>query len=106
MPPDPALRRAVLLAHREMLHNVVQHSGATHATVRLTVERGTVTLEVVDNGRGFDVDAALAEGRGLAGLRQRAAEFHGSFTAVSHDGHSSVKVGFSSASHASATLSL
>lgn len=58
------------------LANVAQHSGATLARVSVHEGNGGVTLEVYDDGCGFDVDTrlrgALQEQRlGLAGILER-----------------------------------
>jgi two-component system NarL family sensor kinase len=60
---------------RELLSNVVRHSGATHASVKLLVRDGTCHLDVQDDGIGMAGDIAmrrLAEGHiGLASQRAR-----------------------------------
>ncbi len=62
-------------AARELLSNVVKHADATSATVTLSHERGRACLEVADDGRGIDVEAAersLEGGHiGLASYRAR-----------------------------------
>jgi signal transduction histidine kinase len=63
---------------REALSNVSRHSGAV--TCRLSLRRskdGGVVLEVDDDGRGFDVDAAAGSGQGLGNLRDRAGAIGG-----------------------------
>ena len=60
---------------RELLSNVVKHADASSATVTLSHERGRACLEVADDGRGIDVEAAersLEGGHiGLASYRAR-----------------------------------
>lgn len=58
------------------LANVLQHSDARHAAVTLSFMDDEVTLDIVDNGRGFEASAArVAEDRGesfgLATIRER-----------------------------------
>ncbi|MFC4529161.1 sensor histidine kinase [Sphaerisporangium dianthi] len=58
-------------AHRvvqEALTNTIKHADAGHVSVRLSSTGAAVTVEVVDDGRGA---AALAEGHGLTGMRER-----------------------------------
>ena len=50
---------------RELLFNVVKHAGTRQATVALRQEDGQVTLEVADEGAGFDL-AAVRSGQGAA----------------------------------------
>jgi signal transduction histidine kinase len=55
----------------EALQNVAKHGGAdVSAIVSLTEGRGEVTLEVRDNGPGFDLEAVRA-GSGLVNMRDR-----------------------------------
>ncbi|MEU2198717.1 sensor histidine kinase [Isoptericola sp. NPDC019482] len=74
---------ALLRVAQSALANVAEHSGADHARLTLTYERDTVTLDVVDDGHGFDPAvvgaAARASGRGfgLPSVRSRAAELGG-----------------------------
>lgn len=62
--------------------NVVAHADATVARITLTYAPGEVRLDVVDNGRGFDVGAQALKPSGLGHLgldamRSRAAELGG-----------------------------
>lgn len=67
---------ALLRVIHEALNNVHEHSGATTARVGVTGTRSQLEAEIVDDGRGFDVDAKLIEaakaGRlGLVGMSER-----------------------------------
>ncbi|WP_288833191.1 sensor histidine kinase [uncultured Corynebacterium sp.] len=71
--------------------NAVQHSGAGRVRVTLTYNPGEVRLDVVDNGRGFDVAAQGAQPTGLGHLgldamRTRAAELGGELVVESAPG--------------------
>ncbi|MEZ5181878.1 MAG: sensor histidine kinase [Acidimicrobiales bacterium] len=63
---------AVRLVHRtvqEALRNVIAHAGATRVDVRAASDGSVVWAEVVDDGRGFDVERARARpDRGHVGL--------------------------------------
>lgn len=61
---------------REATTNAVKHSQANHIRVTLTYETDGVTVEVADDGLGFEVDAATASSRagasmGLRTIRER-----------------------------------
>ena len=56
---------------QEALHNVVQHAHARNAWLRLDVDNGTLTIEVQDDGEGFDVAARLPSAVGLEWIRER-----------------------------------
>jgi signal transduction histidine kinase len=64
---------------QEALHNVVKHSGATRASVRLVRRPDALELVVADTGRGFDKSGAT-HGLGLTSMRQRAQLLSGDFT--------------------------
>jgi two-component system sensor histidine kinase UhpB len=72
---------------QEALHNVVKHSGAAIATVRLEVDHGEVVLNVVDDGKGLDplVEHAI-KGVGLISMRERARQVEGHLTLTSRPG--------------------
>lgn len=67
-----ARRQNLYLIVREALRNTLRHARAR--TVRLDVTRtdGWWTIRLEDDGQGFDVDAAVAQGNGLGNMRQRA----------------------------------
>jgi len=58
---------------QESLNNVAKHAGATHATV-LMYCGSEVSLEIVDDGLGFDVDSIPPDSLGLGIMRERAKE--------------------------------
>lgn len=74
---------------QETLTNVTRHAHATAVTVRLAREEGGYTLEVMDNGRGFDLPAtsAVPHSLGLLGMRERAASIGGRMDVTSAPGH-------------------
>lgn len=57
---------------QECLTNIVKHAEATFVRVTLALEADELTIEVTDNGRGFDPGSRSA-GFGLAGMRERVA---------------------------------
>lgn len=76
------LETALLRIARSALANVVEHADATRAQVTLTYSPDTVTLDVVDDGKGFDPatprpDRASGRGFGLPAARSRAHELGG-----------------------------
>lgn len=87
--PDAALpmerRRHLYLFFKEALHNVVRHSQADQVTIALTIDAGLLDLRVVDDGIGFDVQAAR-RGRGLRTMRTRADALDGDLHLASEPG--------------------
>jgi signal transduction histidine kinase len=70
-PLDPKFRQELFLAFKEALTNVVRHAGATMVWLRISVEDGTLKVELADNGRGFDVKQRAAGSDGLANMQER-----------------------------------
>lgn len=87
--PDPALRVLLYQLVRELLFNVVKHSG--ERTARLLAERadGHVRVVVEDDGEGFDPGVAEgfhASGLGLPSVRERLALVGGRLDVASEVG--------------------
>jgi signal transduction histidine kinase len=55
---------------QEALTNVAKHAAAEHTRVVVSRRDGHVEIEIADDGKGFDPDAATG-GFGLAGMRER-----------------------------------
>ncbi|WP_402463494.1 sensor histidine kinase [Isoptericola aurantiacus] len=77
------LETALLRIAQSALANVTEHAGATHAQMTLTYDDDTVTLDVVDDGAGFDAarlddDRARGRGFGIPAIRSRVRELGGS----------------------------
>ena len=85
LPPLPAaVEVAVFRVAQEALTNVLRHSGATHAGVRISLPRDGIGLEVVDNGAG--TAGPTGAGIGLTSMRERAEEISGTLTLDSRPG--------------------
>jgi signal transduction histidine kinase len=70
---DDMVATAAYRITQEALTNVARHSFATHVDVTLQTKAGTLTLKVVDDGRGFNIqDLPESECLGIAGMRERA----------------------------------
>ncbi len=76
---------------QEGLNNVVKHSGATSASIDLTLDTAQVRLTIRDNGRGFVTDtvtpAVTGDGFGLMGMSERTRMMGGAMTLESAPGH-------------------
>jgi signal transduction histidine kinase len=62
---------------REALSNVGRHAQAATCRVSLIRTSGGALLEIDDDGRGFDLDAARGKGHGLRNLEDRARSLGG-----------------------------
>jgi signal transduction histidine kinase len=69
LPPD--LTVCLFRIVQEAMQNAVKHSGADGISVHLARGVRGITLSIVDDGIGFDVDAAWGTGLGLVSMRER-----------------------------------
>lgn len=75
-PAVPATVGSVLYrVAQEGLQNALAHSGATNVVIRMHVDARTASIEIEDDGRGFDPEAVdrSRAGMGLFAMRERAA---------------------------------
>ena len=84
---------SILLFHavREAIVNVVKHAGASRGCVRIRPEGSNITVEVEDDGRGFDTSllhdhARGHDGFGLFHIRERLTSVGGSLNVDSRPG--------------------
>ena len=70
---------------QEALANVSRHSGAQTVTVTLSGSDDEQSLQVTDDGRGFDAET-ITRGHGLANMAQRVEAVSGRLHVSSHDG--------------------
>ena len=70
---------------REAVANAIRHGGAKTITVRVGLAAGEITMQVDDDGSGFDVDQTERDGRamGLFTMRERVGLLNGSLDIVS-----------------------
>jgi signal transduction histidine kinase len=102
-PLTSEVRHNLFLAFKQALHNVVQHADATEVRIAFNLHPSGFTLELEDNGRGFDAAQPVARstadsdrldrGHGLANLRRRLADIGGECDIRSAPGRGT-KVGF------------
>jgi signal transduction histidine kinase len=84
---DEAAEIALYYIAMEALNNILKHSGATSVTITMRPTTRRVTVEIVDNGCGFDLDyAKKSGGLGLATMRERAAALGGDLRVETHPG--------------------
>jgi signal transduction histidine kinase len=83
-------RHNLFLAYKEVLNNVVKHSGASEVQIRLTPAAAAFELEVADNGCGFDRQklqrTRRSGGNGLENMGRRLREIGGSCKIISAPG--------------------
>jgi signal transduction histidine kinase len=79
-------RHNMLLAVRETLNNGVRHAHAATICLRLACTERELSIEILDDGRGFDVPSAH-RGNGLANLQERLRKANGRCQIESSPGH-------------------
>jgi signal transduction histidine kinase len=91
VPLNPEQELAIYRITQEALTNIRKHAHATGVMVKLAFEAGIVRLQVVDDGRGFDVPSSLTDFTqqdrfGLVGIQERVWVVGGSLTIQSSPG--------------------
>ena len=82
--PDADTSLALFRIVQETLTNVAKHAHASLVVVRLKREKGSIALELRDNGRGIsEADMAKPKSFGLRGIRERVHSLTGEFTIAS-----------------------
>lgn len=77
----PVLAISVFRVLQEGVSNAAKHSGAKHCRVTLNATVDALHLEIVDDGRGFDLRAASAgHGLGLVSMQERLKLLYGIVT--------------------------
>jgi signal transduction histidine kinase len=85
----PEIEVALLRTAQEGLANIARHARASRAGLTLSFMGDVVTLDVRDDGVGFDAaepEAGTSSGFGLTGMRQRIARVAGSLAIESEPG--------------------
>lgn len=87
-----ALETALYRITQEALTNVARHAAAHSVSVLVEARRGSVTLIVEDDGRGFDTASCMSGARddrclGVFGMRERATLLGGTLTIESTPGN-------------------
>lgn len=80
-----AIKVATYRLIQEALNNAYRHAGGTGQQVRVRSEAAQLSIEVIDQGPGFDIQqlANLTNHFGLAGMRERVKSLGGSFAVES-----------------------
>jgi PAS domain S-box-containing protein len=82
---DPRRRAAVFRIVQESLTNVMRHSAAAHADVRLDIGGEQVHVEIADDGVGMDPRSTAGK-FGLRGMHERVGALGGELKIDSHPG--------------------
>jgi len=61
---------------QESLNNIIKHAEANTIHIKLSYKNEKIILEITDNGRGFDVEAAIKQSRKGLGLNNMQRRTH------------------------------
>ena len=82
----PEAEQELYRVAQEALNNVLKHAHASRVAVRLDVAADRATLEVADDGVGFEPSLRGGDGFGLPGMRERAQRLGGTLDIESAPG--------------------
>jgi signal transduction histidine kinase len=78
------IKEALYRIVQEGMHNIVKHAHATRIDLKLNCDQADVlTLEIADNGVGFDSQATFPGHLGLRSMRERVMRLGGAFSVYS-----------------------
>ena len=85
---DQEVETAAYRIVQEALTNVARYAGVPAVTITLWADAAMLSVQVEDNGRGFDLAHTRADrpSSGLAGMRERVSLLNGQFTVESAPG--------------------
>jgi signal transduction histidine kinase len=89
---DDQVDLATFRIAQEAVTNILKHSGARNATLRVTKTSGLLELEVVDDGRGLPAAATPTTGNGFVGMQERVASCGGSLYVTTAPGGGGVRL--------------
>jgi signal transduction histidine kinase len=85
-PIDPRIRFFLFQAIRELMLNIVKHSGSRTAVISIERIRNKLQIKVSDNGSGINKTRKTSQGFGLFNIRERMIHINGSFDIKSSRG--------------------
>jgi len=89
---QPEVEIALFRITQEAVNNAIRHSHGTNIDIDLMFVGGQLVLVIVDDGEGFDVQAAEGKGLGLGSMRDRARAVGAKLTIASEPGETRIEV--------------
>ncbi|MEO8147377.1 MAG: two-component regulator propeller domain-containing protein [Bacteroidia bacterium] len=89
-------RESVFLVTKETLHNIVKYAQSPLVNLNVTIDEKKLTVEVFDNGKGFDMNSIGRFGNGLTNMKQRLETVGGNYqieSAVGNGTRTKIQVG-------------
>ncbi len=86
LPLRADIRHNVFLAVRETMNNALKHAHCTEVRLKMRLDEGEMTVEIEDNGAGFDPALTVPGGNGLDNIQTRLTECGGRSSLASAPG--------------------
>ena len=83
-------KEAIYRVALEATQNTIKHAHASHVEIRLSVRNRNLTLDVKDDGQGFDTNGTFPNHFGLVSMRERASNLGGTVEVHSGPGAGTV----------------
>lgn len=82
---NPELKRNIYLIHKEVLNNIIKHSGAKSVNIEFQKNDSNLRIIIEDDGKGFD-QTNIKEGNGLRNIKTRSEQIFAQLEIVSKPG--------------------
>jgi signal transduction histidine kinase len=79
-------QRNIFLTVKESINNCIKHAKASKITIDVKLENNALDIQVIDNGKGFDMANLKRAGNGLRNMKQRIELVGGTYTLESIPG--------------------
>ncbi len=90
---DKELSTALFRIAQEAMTNVARHADASRLELRLHEDHGSISMELLDDGRGIDEEQVSAPGSlGILGMKERALAFGGEVEMRGEEGKGTVLI--------------
>src|SRR6185437_1918772 len=80
-------RRNIFLVVKEACNNILKHAGATTVNINIGVEGDGISIEIADDGRGFEDGSTARFSNGLQNMKNRIQQINGEFLLISSPGN-------------------
>lgn len=91
---NESIQTALYRFAQESLNNIIKHSQATMASIKLFQQNGQVKMTISDNGIGFEAnrsDSDAVNTMGLQGIRERLSMFGGELSIITNSNGTSLR---------------
>ena len=78
---------------QEAIHNIIKHADASIISIKLHYNNSLLSLEIIDNGKGFTLENKSEQGIGILNMKKRADTLNGKCVITSqHGSGASIKI--------------